>query len=302
MTKIVVTHDLGLSEDDKSRLKLLGDVTIYDSRPKSPDEWLKRCQSANVICSGIPGLREKYQELKNVFITLPLVNVAYLNRDILNKNNIKASNSPGCNKDAVSEWIIGMMINLLRKLPLYINNNDLPKEKAPEQTIGLTDKMVLILGKGNIGNRVGAICESLKMNVAFFGRGDDLNKKIKGKSVIVNCLSTNKTSVGILDKKFFNSLDRNAYFISVSSNEIYDLEAMFEALDNGILGGAAIDDGTMNIGNTSDPYYQRLLKHSKILATPHIAYNSDISNREGNRIMIDNIEAYLANRPINLIN
>jgi phosphoglycerate dehydrogenase-like enzyme len=149
---------------------------------------------------------------------------------------------------------------------------------------------------------VGEICESLKMNVAFFERSDDLNNKIKGKSVIVNCLSTNKTSIGLLDKKFFNSLDKNAYFISVSSNEIYDSEAMFKALDNGILNGVAIDDGTMNVGNTSDFYYQKLLKHPKILATPHIAYNSDISNKEGNRIMIDNIEAFLANKPINLIN
>jgi len=302
MAKIVVTHDLGLSEDDKNRLKLLGDITVYDSRPKSPEEWLERCKGANIICSGIPGLREKYQELKNVFITLPLVNVAYLDKDVLNRNNIKVSNSPGCNKDAVSEWIAGMMINLLRKLPFYINNKDLPKDKAPEQAIGLTNKTVLILGKGNIGSRVGEICESLKMNVAFFERGDDLNKKVKGRSVIVNCLSTNKTSVGILDNQFFNSLDKNSYFISVSSNEVYDLEVMLKALDNNILSGAAIDDGTMNVGNTSDPYYQRLLQHPRILATPHIAYNSDISNKEGNRIMIDNIEAYLANKPINLIN
>lgn len=302
MAKIVITHDLGLSPEDKERLKSLGDITVYDSRPKSPEEWLERCKGADIICSGIPGLREKYQELKNVFITLPLVNVAYLDKDILNKNNTKVSNSPGCNKDAVSEWVIGMMINLLRKLPFYINNNDLPKDKAPEQAVGLTSKNVLVLGKGNIGKRVGEICKSLKMNVDFFERGDDLNKKINGKSVIVNCLSTNKKSLGILDNKFFNSLDKNTYFISVSSNEIYDLEAMLEALDNGILSGVAIDDGTMNVGNTSDPYYQRLLKHPKILATPHIAYNSDISNREGNRIMIDNIEAYLANKPINLIN
>ncbi len=302
MIKIVITHDLGLSPEDKERLKSLGDITIYDSRPKSPEEWLERCKGADIICSGIPGLREKYQELENVFITLPLVGVSYLNIDTLNKKNIKVSNSPGCNKDAVSEWIIGMMINLFRKLPFYINNNDLPKDKAPEQTIGLTDKIVLILGKGNIGNRVGEICKSLKMHVVFFERGDDLNKKIKGKNIIVNCLSTNKTTAGILDKEFFNSLEKNSFFISVGGKEIYDSEAMFKALDDNILSGAAIDEGAMNAGNTSDPYYQRLLEHSKILVTPHIAYNSDISNKEGNRIMIDNIEAYLAGKPINLIN
>lgn len=302
MTKIVVTHDLGLSPDDQNRLKSLGDVIIYDNRPQSPDEWLEHCEGVDIICSGVPGLREKYQELKNVFISLPLVGVAYLDKDILNKNNIKVSNSPGCNKDAVAEWIIGMMLNLLRKLPFFINNDNLPKDKTSEETIGLVDKKILILGKGNIGNRVKEICQSFKMNVSFFEKGDDLYEKIKDKNIIVNCLSTNETSIGILDKKFFNSLKKGAYFISVSSHEIYNKAAMFKALDNNILAGAAIDDGTMNVGDTSDSYYQKLLKHPKILATPHIAYNTDVSNHNGNRIMIDNVEAYLVGKPINLIN
>jgi phosphoglycerate dehydrogenase-like enzyme len=301
MTKIVVTHDLGLSTDDIKRLKSLGDVKIYDSRPQSPDEWLERCQGADIICSGIPGLREKYQELKDVFISLPLVGVAYLDKEILNKNNIKVANSPGCNKDAVAEWIIGMIINLLRELPFFINNNNLSKDKAPKAASGLVGKKVLILGKGNIGLRVKEICQSLKMDTSFFERGDNLYEKIINQEVIINCLSANADSLGILDDKFFNSLQKNSYFISVSSNEVYDKETMFVALDNGILAGAAIDDGAMNVGNTDDTYYQKLLKHSKILATPHIAYNTDTSNQEGNKMMIDNIEAYLANRPINLI-
>jgi phosphoglycerate dehydrogenase-like enzyme len=301
MTKIVVTHDLGLSADDLKRLKLLGDVKVYDSRPQSPDEWLKRCQGADIICSGIPGLREKYQELKNVFISLPLVGVAYLDKEILKKNNIKVANSPGCNKDAVAEWIVGMIINLLRELPFFINNNNLSKTKAPAAAISLVNKKVLILGKGNIGIRVQEICQSFKMVVSFFERSDDLYKKIVGQEIIVNCLSANETSVGLLDSKFFKSLSKNSYFISVSSNEIYDIEAMLKALDDGILAGAAIDDGTMNTGNTSDAYYQKLLKHPKILATPHIAYNTNFSNQEGNRMMVDNVGAYLAGKPINLI-
>jgi phosphoglycerate dehydrogenase-like enzyme len=300
MTKIVVTHDLGLSNEDIKRLKTLGELTVYDNRP-TPAEWLKRCQGADVVCSGIPGLREKYQELKNVFISLPLVGVAYLDKDILKKNNIKVANSPGCNKDAVAEWIVGMIINLLRGLPFFINNDSLSTTKAPVAAIGLANKKVLILGKGNIGIRVQEICQSLKMDVSFFERSDDLYKKIVGQEIIVNCLSANETSVGLLDSKFFKSLSKNSYFISVSSNEIYDKEAMFRALDSGILLGAAIDDGTMNTGNTSDSYYQKLLRHPKILATPHIAYNTDNSNQEGNRMMVDNVGAYLAGKPINLI-
>ncbi|MFA6513719.1 MAG: NAD(P)-dependent oxidoreductase [Patescibacteria group bacterium] len=301
MPKIVVTHDLGLSPEDIKRLKLLGEVTFFNDRPESGDVWLSRCQGADIICSGIPGLRDKYQELKNVFISLPLVGVSYLNKEILNKNNIKVSNSPGCNKDAVSEWVIGMMINLLRDLPFFINNKKLPQGKMPPQTLGLVEKKVLILGRGNVGTRVGEICNSLKMKVDFFDKGDDLIKKIVDQDIIINCLSTNKSTINLLDKTFFTSLKKGSFFISITNHEIYDLEAMLGALDKGILLKAAIDDGTMNLGNTDDPFYKRLISHPQILATPHIAHNTEVSNKVGHQMMIDNVEAYLKGKPINLI-
>lgn len=301
MPKIVVTHDLGLSAEDVKRLKSLGELTIFASRPESGEEWLKRCAGADIICSGTPGLREKYQELKDVFISLPFVGVFYLDKEILRQRNITVSNSPGCNKDAVAEWIVMMIISLLREMLLFINNDSLTGDKLPAETRGLPGKKLLILGKGNIGIRVAEICTALKMKVDFFEKDDNLAEKSQNQDVIVNCLGTNETTRNILDAKFFAALKKGAVFVSVSSREIYDASAMFAALDNEILAGAAIDDGTMNVGNTGDAFYQSLLKHPKIIATPHIAYNTDVSASECNRMMIDNIEAYLNGQPQNLI-
>ncbi|MBU1203192.1 hydroxyacid dehydrogenase [Patescibacteria group bacterium] len=301
MKKIVITHDLGLSSEDMGRLKSLGDVVVYDSRPSSVDEWLERVKGANIICSGISGLKDGYKDLKNVFISLPMVGYSYLDKEILEKNNIKVANSPGCNKDAVAEWIVGMVINLLRDLLFFVDNNSLPKDKAPQATRSLVDRKILILGKGNIGTRVGEICEALKMKVSFFKRGDNLIDKVKGQEIIVNCLSANDSSVNLLDENFFNALEKGIFFVSVSNNTVYNAKSMFKALDNGKIYRAAIDEGTMPAGATDDEYYQKLLNHPKILATPHIAYNTDYTDKLGNKIMIDNIEAYLNNKPINLI-
>jgi phosphoglycerate dehydrogenase-like enzyme len=67
------------------------------------------------------------------------------------------------------------------------------------------------------------------------------------------------------------------------------------------LAGAAIDAGGVQVGNYNDPYYQKLINHPKILATPHIAYNTDITARVANDMMIDNIEAWIKGTPKNLI-
>ncbi len=301
MTKIVITHDLELSTEDINRLKALGEVTIHDSRPSSADEWLERAKGADVICSGISGLKDGYQNLSNVFISLPMVGYSYLDKEILKKNNIKVSNSPGCNKDAVAEWATGMIVNLLREMMFFIDNSDLPKDKTPHATLGLVDRKILIIGKGNVGTRIGEICESLKMKISFFKRDDSLIEKTKDQEVIVNCLSVDETSVNLLNAEFFKSLKMRSFFISIANNKSYDKEALFQALDSGQIIRAAIDDGTMPAGKTDDPYYQKLVKHPKILATPHIAYNSDYTDKLGNKMMIDNIEAYLNDNPINLI-
>lgn len=299
MNKIVIIQDLGLNNEEIDELKKLGNVAFYDDRAKTSEEWLQRCQGADIICTGQSDLRTNYDKLKNVFLSLPFVGVDFLDRQILKNNNITVSNSPGCNKDAVAEWIIAMILNLFRDLPNFINSQDLNKNK--KVTLGLRDKKAVILGKGNIGTRVGEICEFLNMKVAYFKRGDDLIKSVKNSDVVVNTLSYNDSTNKIINKNFFQSLKQGSYFVSVADDQTYDADALEEAIKNNILAGAAIDFGSMKVGDINNALYKRFANNPKVLATPHMAYNSDITDRIGNKMMIENIKAWIKGKPINLV-
>jgi phosphoglycerate dehydrogenase-like enzyme len=300
MVKIVVPLDLDLFPDQVERLNKLGNVKFYNDWSKTPEEWFERVKDANIICGGKFGLKEKYQDLENVFISLPFVGVGFFDKEILKKKNIVVARSPGCNKVAVSEWIVGMIFNLIRRFPFYINNTSLDSSLPPIEH-SLKDKKVVVLGKGNIGSRVGNICQALEMNVSYFTRGDNLFESTKNTDVIVDTLSSNPTTHNLLDEKFFFSLKKGSYFITVTGEEIYDTNAIIKALDKEILAGAAMDSGGIKVGNIKDPYYQKILKHPKILATPHIGYNTWNTKRVANDMMIDNVEAWLKKKPINLI-
>lgn len=204
--KIVITQNLGLSKEHIERLKCLGKVKIYNDLAKNAEEWLNRCNGSDIICTGKFGLKTKIYELKNVFFVLPFVCVGFLDTGKLRERNITVSYCPGCNKDAVSEWIIGMIINLLRDLPHLINNKTLSKGKIPEANIGLTGKRVVILGKGNIGSRAGKICKALDMDVNYFQRSGNLAECVKSADIIINALSLNPSSVRLLDGNFFKAL------------------------------------------------------------------------------------------------
>ncbi|MBU0707963.1 hydroxyacid dehydrogenase, partial [Patescibacteria group bacterium] len=182
---IVVTKNLELYEDQTARLDSLGNATYYNDLPRSDDEWLERCRGADIICTGMYGLKsEKVYELDNVFISLPFVGAEFLDRNRLKEKNITVSNSPGGNKEAVAEWIIGMMIMHFRRLPQLTRTTDLQKEEILKTATSLYNKKITILGVGHIGKQLGNICESFGMIVKYFKRGDDLIGFVKDADVI----------------------------------------------------------------------------------------------------------------------
>lgn len=290
--KIVVTQELDMYPDQKERLKSLGDVEFYNDIP-TPEQWLERVQGADIICSGKAGLKQKVYNLKDVFISVPFVSIGWADKERLAARNITIANAPGCNKEAVSEWIVGMVINLLRELPDRINRTEQFAGGLPARTKSLSQKRVCICGAGNIGSRVGKILDAMEMEVDYFRRGDNLMEKVRDADVIVDTLGHNKETEGIYDKEFFQSLKKGSYFVTVTSTKLWNIEAMFEALDQGILSGVASDAGSIQVGDIDDPFYKKLLAHDKILVTPHIAFCTDRTNRVAYDMMIDNIEAWI---------
>lgn len=298
MTKIIVTQELDLTPEQLARLKQLGETTVYDNLASNYDDWLKRVEGFDVICSGKFGLKQKIHELHDVLISVPFVGVGFADPEILKQHNVTLANSPGCNKEAVSEWIVGMVINLRRLLPDYINNTEYAVSPSSAHEPGLMNAKLVILGHGNIAQTVGSICEQLKLNVDYFRRGDNIYQKVANADIVVNTLPQNEETEGLFNQKFFSALQDGVYFVSVGDRSLFSETALLEALDSGKIEKAAIDCMGIQVGDIADAYFQRLAAHPRVYATPHIAYKAISSAVVGNDMMIDNIERWLAgNKP-----
>jgi len=144
--KIVVTNAMGLSDVQRARLKDMGGVKFYEDMPVSADDWLARCKGYNIICSWMAGLREKYSELRNVFISVPFVGVSsFADPAILKANNITISNSPGCNRHAVAEWVVYVILTTMRRFDRYLNTTEKFPFPFPVDPSGLTNKKLPFL-------------------------------------------------------------------------------------------------------------------------------------------------------------
>lgn len=295
--KIVVVGGFNFSADQKKRLGGVGEVSFIPS-PDSAQEWLQAVQGADIICSDGDYLLENVYKLKNVFITYPYIELGAFDSEKLAANGVKIANTQGSNRDSIVEWVMFMVLALLRKFPAVLN---IEEDWKFERTQSLVGKKVLVVGKGNIGTKVAEVCGSFGMKVDFFARGDDLLAKSSGKDMIINCLNCNSTSKNLLNKKFFDSLSKGSYFVSFVRPYTYDVDALIKALNSGILAGAAIDCDPEAPGNTTNEFYKKVSSHKKILATPHIAFATEQAGKNGAETVIKNIEAFASGHPQNVL-
>lgn len=300
MKKIVVMQPMRMYADQIERLKKLGQVIFYDTFAKNPDEWLERTKGADIICTSKVGLENKIYDLHDIYLSLPFVGVGWIDKQKLEGKNVIVSCSPGCNKEAVAEWMIGMMMDLARDFPHIIDTREVTADNWCDK-VGLARKKVTILGKGNIGSHVGEVCAALLMDVSYFDKGGDLLESVKDADFVLNALSENPGTIGLLDAKFFSSLKKGSYFVTITSSTLYDVDALISEIDGGRIAGAADDCGTILVGDSTDPYYLKLANHPKILATPHLAARTDVTCRKSYDMMIDNIEIYLKGKLVNTL-
>ena len=300
MKNIVITQPIGFSEGQLAELNTLGNVTAYDTISRTTDEWLERVKDADVICSNNYGLDDGWRRLKDVYVTYPFVTTAFWDIDAMRQNNILASNSPGCNQIAVTEWIVAMLLNHSRRFPGYINTMKIDGP-IPPKTKSIYDRSVTVIGKGRIGTRAGKALEALGMQVTYYERSDSVAEKIKDADYIVDCLSLNPTSQNFYNAEFFVQAKDGVVFMAISPNGTQDFGAILAGLESGKIDHFITDNATSLVFNVEDETYKKLLTHSKITITPHVAAYSDNTLETASRMCLENIKAYLAGKPINLV-
>lgn len=297
MKKIIVIGDFRFTEEQKARLEAGGEV-VYVESPDSSEEWLRRVEEFDVICSNGSHLLENLPKLKNVFVTYPYIELGCFDSEELAKNGVRIANTQGSNRDSIVEWTMFTILALFRKFPKALRaEQDVPFE----WTKSLSGKRVLIVGKGSIGSKVGELCEAFGMQVDFFRREDDLKEKAQDVDLVINALNCNSTSKGLLNENFFKSLKPGSYFVTFARPFTYSIDAVIESLNSGVLAGAGIDCDPESPGDTKNAFYQKCLSHEKILVTPHVAFSTEQAKKNGAEIVIQNIEAFVAGHPQNII-
>jgi len=143
----------------------------------------------------------------------------------------------------------------------------------------LRGKYLGIIGLGNIGKRLGRLARALNMNIIGYDvipideefskevglMKADLNTLLQSSDYISIHVPLLDSTYHLLDAQKMSTMKKTAKIINTSRGGVVDEDALYDAIKNGTLGGAALDvfEKEPAIGN-------KLAELDNVILTPHI--------------------------------
>ena len=203
-----------------------------------------------------------------------------VDQDAAKAKNIRVINAVEGAMNAVAELVLGLMLSLARQTTrgdrAIRNGQWLKKELKGTELRG---KYLGIVGLGNIGKRLGRLARGLNMNIIGYDVvpiDEEFSKEVGLMKADLATLLQSSDYVSIhvplldstyhlLDAQKMSTMKKTAKIINTSRGGVVDEEALYEAIKNGSLGGAALDvfEKEPAIGN-------KLAELDNVILTPHI--------------------------------
>jgi glycerate dehydrogenase len=294
----------------------LGSFTCHDRTP--PDEIVERSRDADIVLTNKAPLSAetlaRLPRLKFVGVTATGYNMVDVKA--ARARGIPVSNLPIYGTDTVAEYVFALILNFYRQPQFH---SDLVKRgewaRAGEWTFWRTPlteiagRTIGIVGFGRIGRRVGELASAFKMKVLandpFHGNEPsypfawrEVPELFAEADVVTLHCNLTPANTGIVDAALLARMKPSAYLINAARGPLVRDADLAAALEAGTIAGAALDVVSVEPPANDTP----LLRAPNLTLTPHIAWATLAARRRMVRITAENISAFIAGNPINVVN
>ena len=203
-----------------------------------------------------------------------------VDQDAAKARNIRVINAVEGAMNAVAELVLGLMLSLARQTARgdrSIRNGQWLKNEL--KGTELRGKYLGIIGLGNIGKRLGRLARALNMNIIGYDvipideefakevglMKADLDTLLQSSDYISIHVPLLDSTYHLINAQKISTMKKTAKIINTSRGGVVDEDALYDALKNGLLGGAALDvfEKEPAIGN-------KLAELDNVILTPHI--------------------------------
>ncbi|MCD5384320.1 MAG: D-glycerate dehydrogenase [Candidatus Pacebacteria bacterium] len=234
----------------------------------------------------------------------------HIDIDAAKVRGVTVTNTPGVLTSTVAEYAVSMICAITKRIP---EANEFTKSGgyegwAPMLLLGsdLKNKTLGVLGAGRIGSRVAEIMykgfgmkvvyydikeSSLlnnEVNAEYYSSVDEVLKVADVVTVHVPLLESTKH---LINKERLAMMKATAYLINTSRGPVVDELALKEALEAGIIKGAALD-----VFEDEPSITPGLSELKNVILTPHIASATEETRSKMSAIAAQNVIAVLTGR------
>ena len=211
---------------------------------------------------------------------------------------------------AVSEHMVGLTFELMKKLHLYRDEQAAIRWQERGKVKSITDSVVVVAGFGDIGSHYArrmkalgsyiiGVCRTVKTKPEFADElviSRELETALPRADVLALALPATAETAGFIGRSQLALMKKDAVIINAGRGSTIDTEALCDALEANALGGAALD--------VTDPEPlpkgHRLWKLENAVITPHVAgfrYMKE-TGRYVMKINLENTRRFICGEPL----
>lgn len=285
LKKVFVTRQI--AEEALEILRKNAHVEVHSGDlPSQRDELMEQIKNAHGLVTMLTDrIDAEIISRGEKLVVISNVAVGYDNIDVeaATRRGVYVTNTPGVLDDATADLAFALLLAIARRIPeadSFIRLG-LWKGWEPNLLLGsdLRDKTLGIIGLGRIGSEVAKRGKCFKMNVVYYQPQRDPEKETSigvryasleellsiSDYVSLHVPLTSETR-GMMGRKEINKMKKTAYLINTSRGPIVNEEALYEALKEERIKGAALDVFAKEPIDLKNP----LLKIKNVVITPHI--------------------------------
>lgn len=244
----------------------------------SPDDLLASFGDAEILwgfgpdvsCMA-PRVLEKMPALKALFRSGSGIDA--LPCDWARAHGIGIYNTPESIAECVAEHAVSLLFAFIRQIPQYNARAKAgyPWGKVEGMDWHISHRTLGLIGYGNIARRVEKMVSGFDMKVIhydpFVPGSLPLETVLREADYVsVHCPLVPETEK-LVNAERLAMMKPNALLVNTSRGGVVDEDALADALDRGVIAGAALDV----MAQEPPDVHSRLLQHPKCIVTPHVA-------------------------------
>jgi glycerate dehydrogenase len=314
---IVILDGFTLNPGDLSWASLgkIGPTKVYDRTP--PGEVVGRARDAEIVLTNKTEINRAHLEnlpkLKYIGVLATGTNIVDL--QCARERGIPVTNVPGYGTRSVAQTAFALLLELTQNVGLHAQSvaaGDWVRcpdwcywERPLIELHGLT---MGIIGMGRIGQAVAGLASAFGMRVIANNPRPkpvsvpvdyvNLETLFRQSDVIsLHCPLTPETKQ-VINPQTLSWMKPGAFLLNTSRGQLIDETSLADALNSGKIAGAGLDVLSKEPPTVDNP----LLEARNCFITPHLAWASGTARARLLEIAVNNVRAFLAGKPENVVN